>query len=375
MVKDEKKKGRDTPKHLNQLGPSQEKREAQLSRHVGTVRIGPKTSAIVLDLLRQLEQEKEERMVHAAGARAAKPEHEPEPESAPEPEPEPEPEPQPETEPCTDQERREREAQHPGPVVDPADSITAIPKAALAAGFGRGRGRGRGTGIAPEVPDVAVAAGFGRGRGRGRGQPVPDAWALATATEAESARGNGGPRDPDDMPPLGLSQKEREEWLKRRTRKQEKDRARAARRGDATAEDEYRDALADSQKGGLEFAYRSSKYAGFDSSSSWAPATSLGKAKAAQHALIGDAQDDVGDMSAAQAKASQRRRASELKGKANLAVKERERWVDEQSKKVMAKEAEASANERLLKRLEKDSKKAEKEAEKVRCEKLLCNIH
>lgn len=356
MVKDEKKKGRDTPKHLNKLGPSQEKREAQLSRHVGTVRIGPKTSAIVLDLLRLLEQEKEERLVHAAAARAAAPELEPEPE----------------TEPFTDEERWEPEAQHPAPVVDPADSITAIPKAALAAGFGRGRGRGAGT--APEVPDVALAAGFGRGRGRGRGQPVREAWPPATATGAEAARGNGGPRDPDDMPPLGLSQKERTEWLKRRTRKQEKDKARAAR-GDATPEDVSRDAHVGSQKGGVDFAYRSSKYAGFDSSSSWAPATSLGKAKAAEEALIGDAQDDVGDMSAAQAKASQRRRASELKGKANLAVKERERWVDEQSKKVMAKEAEASANERLLKRLEKDSKKAEKDAETVRCEPLLCNIH
>jgi hypothetical protein len=172
------------------------------------------------------------------------------------------------------------------------------------------------------------------------------------------------------MPPQGLSQKERQEWLKRRTRKQEKDKARAARggRGDATPDAASAGSPTDSQKGGLDFAYRSSKYGGFDSSSSWTPATSLGKAQAAQDALIGDAQDDVGDMSAAQAKASQRRRATELKGKANLAAKERERWVDEQSKKVMAKEAQASANEKLLKRLEKDSKKAEKDAEKVCCE-------
>jgi hypothetical protein len=171
------------------------------------------------------------------------------------------------------------------------------------------------------------------------------------------------------MPPQGLSQKERQEWLKRRTRKQEKDKARATRRrGDSTPATASAGSPAGNQNGGLDFAYRSSKYGGFDSSSSWTAATSLGKAKAAQDALIGDAQDDVSEMSAAQAKASQRRRATELKGKANLAAKERERWVDEQSKKVMAKEAEASANEKLLKRLERDSKNAERDAEKVRCE-------
>lgn len=371
MVKDGKKKGRDTPKHLNKLGPSQEKREAQLARHVGTVRIGAKTSAIVLDLLRQLEHEKEERLTEAAAARAAAP-HEPKTKFEPEPEPESEVERDPDPDLSTDQERGPLlEPQQPGRPGHHIDKVM-IPEAAKAAGFGRGRGRARGRSTAQHADDAAVGAGFGRGRGRGRGQPLPVAWGAPAPTaettaapSASMAQTSTGPRDPDDMPPPGLSQKERQEWLKRRTRKQEKDKARAARRGDPTPENVYPDAPTSNDKGGVGYAYRSSKYAGFDSSSSWTAATTLGRAKAAQAALIGDVQDDVGDMSAAQAKASQRRRATELKGKANLAAKERDRWVDEQSKKVMAKEAKASANEKLLKRLEKDSKKAEKDAEKV----------
>jgi hypothetical protein len=292
--RDKKKKGRDTPKHLNKAGPSQEKREAQLARHTGSVRIGAKTSAVVLDLLRVLEQEKEERLAQAAAARAAAP-----PEQLLDPEPAPEPAPAP-------VEVQEREAQpQPDPIAAagfgrgrPAAAVPApaVPAAALAAGFGRGRGRGAAPpAAAASAPAAAAVAGFGRGRGRG--QPVPEAWAAPAAPaaassdgSAASSSGGGGsasPRDPGDMPPQGLSQKERQEWLKRRTRKQEKDKARAARRGGAEPAAPGDDTRAEQQPapapapaaGGLEYEYKSSKYAGFESSSSWTPATSLVREK------------------------------------------------------------------------------------------------
>ena len=57
------KKGRDTPRGSwhNKTGVSKEMAEARAARP-GTVRLGSRTSAVVLDLLRQLEAEKEARL-------------------------------------------------------------------------------------------------------------------------------------------------------------------------------------------------------------------------------------------------------------------------------------------------------------------------
>ena len=63
--KDGKKKGRDTPRGTKAGGPSRETAEAKAAKP-GTVRLGSKTSQIVLALLRQLEEEKEARQKRLA---------------------------------------------------------------------------------------------------------------------------------------------------------------------------------------------------------------------------------------------------------------------------------------------------------------------
>ena len=99
------------------------------------------------------------------------------------------------------------------------------------------------------------------------------------------------------------------------------------------------------------------------------PKIAWGEAGAAQPsptAPAGAFDDSDADCTAAQAKACQKRRAGELRGKERLVAKERMRWVEERAQAAREQERRESKNERLLAKLTREDAKQEKAATKLR---------